>query len=138
MMLILSCFIAIITAQDENGVNMASTEQMQQLKAQKSVHLNYLEVAGVLKTQADELTASQAKKKLLDTKEAIELSAPFLQALNVTEDQFVAMLSTKQTQLQSVMSLDLELNNLLALTQNSADMVGKNIKDFVSVSICVL
>ncbi|KAF0978756.1 hypothetical protein FDP41_001826 [Naegleria fowleri] len=132
MMLILSCFIAIITAQDENGVNMASTEQMQQLKAQKSVHLNYLEVAGVLKTQADELTASQAKKKLLDTKEAIELSAPFLQALNVTEDQFVAMLSTKQTQLQSVMSLDLELNNLLALTQNSADMVGKNIKDFVS------
>jgi len=96
---------------------------------------DYVDVRGLYVKQKADMDATGVKKRLFDTKNCVELAGPYLSAnTTVSSKLFDTLLNVKQSQLQNFMSLQLEVDNLLAIIQNSATSLNADITYFVRVS----
>lgn len=95
---------------------------------------NYLDVKQLYVKQKAETDKTNIKKRLFETRNSLDVAGNFLNETTISQSSYDALLQTKQSQLQNLMSIHLEVDNLLSIIQNSADMLNDDVITFVRVS----
>ena len=95
---------------------------------------DYLNVQQLYVKQKVENDKNGIKKRLFDTRSCLDIAGSYLNETSISQSSYDSLLQTKQSQLQSLMSVNLEVDNLITIIQNSADMLHKDVVSFVRVS----
>jgi len=110
------------------------SNQMAYVKTLKDKQKSYLGVWDGMYQQKQDFYKSRVKQVLVDTRASLETSSDNLANLNVDQDLFDRVSAVKKKDLTKAMSLEMELINLMALTLNSANNLGRDSLYIINVS----
>ena len=111
-----------------------TNEEIDILRQDMQHRNDYLSVIGLYQQQQIDMLSTGTKQQLFNTKNCLALAGSYLSQTTISPQTYDSVVQTQQTQLQNYMSLELEVDNLILIIQNSAEYFTNTVTTFVRVS----